>query len=692
MHAMGEKAASIAASDSIRHDSSKYDWQDFYALMKSVVALVFAFMLLSLLAGVRPAGAQTSKWTFMVYLDADNNLEDVGLDNFLHMAQIGSSTDVDIVVQFDRSSSFDTRYGDWSTTKRFHVEKDMTPDAGNALQDLGELNMADPTTLSDFVKWAVVNYPADRFFLDIWDHGLGWQGVATDDAPNPNDHMTAIELGFALADIRSFLGRPLDILANDACRMTLEIMYQASPYVSYMVGSEKDEPAEGWPYDTVLGALAARPTMNPVQIGAVLVDRYVDSYSYPNSSSYSVTMAVVNSSMLTGVVSSLNSFIMAVNSSLPYFVDSVVQARNESEHYEGYQCNSPIPGEDFDLSDVTAKTKTLVHSGRVLSAAVELEAAVRNAVVYERHMNLDSAVNCVKAKNATGLSLWYPWTMGSKMKDYGLLALSQDSLWDEYLRTYHNSTRPHVAFTATLTPEDLDSDLRLDNARILFRASGDGVVIVDEYVAGSLLASFTYSVSSGVYYTDNFSLPYPGIYDFYLYFRQAQDMINATSFLNIQATAVLSIHGTVRDSSGSPVDGATVRVTNLRTGQNVTAVASTGSYAIDVVYPIWIENGDRLKVEADEGGRSASLEFTLSYQGSGSFIVDLYLEENAGESRGGTSLFGPYWSVALLLSASLVFELILVGFLLFGKKSSRGRTPPGSRVDDLRPLFSKPRR
>jgi len=344
-----------------------------------------------------------------------------------------------------------------------------------------------------------------------------------------------------------------------------------------------------------------------------------------------------------------------------------------------------MTGDDYDLSDVATKTKTRVQSGRVLSAAAELEAAIQDAVVHERHMSLDNAVNCVKARNATGLSLWYPWTMGSKMKDYGQLALSQDSLWDEHLKTYHNSTRHRVAFTATLTPEDLNSDLRLDNARVLFQASESGDIVVDEYVGGSILATFTYTVSMGVNYTENISLPNPGIYDFYLYFRQAQGTINSTSFRDIQATAMLRIQGTVRDSSGKPVDGATVRVTNLRTGQNMTTSASGGIYAIDVVYPVWIENGDRLIVEADEGGRSASLEFTLRYHGPGPFIVDLYLGEGAEEGHDGTSLFGPYWPVAMLLIASLIIEWILLGILLFRKKGVRGRTSPTSRFDDGRP-------
>lgn len=611
----------------------------------------------------------------MVYLDADNNLEDVGIENFLNMAQVGSTNDVDIVVLFDRSSSYDARYSDWSSTKRFHVEKDMTPDAANGV-DLGELNMADPATLTDFVKWADATYPADHYFLDIWDHGLGWQGVATDDTPQPNDRMTAVELGSALADIRTYLGRPLDILANDACRMTLEIMYQASPYVSYMVGSEKDEPAAGWPYNTVLGALTANPAMDAIQLGTALVDRYVQSYTYPNTSSYSVAMALVDSSMLAGVVSNLSDFVSAVNYSLPYFVNSVVEARNESEHYEGNQCSFPMQGDDYDLADVAAKTGTMVESGRVISAATKLVGSIQNAVLHERHMNLANAINCVKARNATGLSLWYPWSMGSRMKDYGELALSKDSLWDEHLRTYHNSTRPDVGFTATLTPEDLNSDSRRDNARIVYRALGSGQVVVDEYAGGPLIASLTYPASPGVYYTVNVSLPYPDIYDFYLYFRQAGTTVNSTSFRDIQATAILRIQGTVRDYSGNPVDGAMVKVTNARTGENVTTSTAGGFYSIDVVFPIWIENGDGVVVAAEDGERSASLSFTLDYQGSGSFTVDLYLRDDVNGH--GTSLFGPYWPIALLLIVSFAFEFAFVSFLIFRRRGPRSRTPPST--------------
>src|SRR3990170_7245992 len=180
------------------------------------------------------AQAAVADWTFLIYLDADNNLESVGILDFLEMASVGSSAQVNIIVQFDRSVGFDTLFGDWATVKRFRVTQGITPTPANALVDLGELDMADPATLVDFVSWGVATYPARHYFLDLWDHGFGWAGVLQDGT----GYMTTTELGTALAQVRSTLGRNLDIVGNDACRMTLEIMYELQPYVDYFVGSQ----------------------------------------------------------------------------------------------------------------------------------------------------------------------------------------------------------------------------------------------------------------------------------------------------------------------------------------------------------------------------------------------------------------------------------------------------------------------
>ena len=60
-------------------------------------------------------------WTFMVYLDADNNLEEVGLDDFWETSSIGSTSDVAILVLMDRIPGYSDDYGDWTGTNLFYV-------------------------------------------------------------------------------------------------------------------------------------------------------------------------------------------------------------------------------------------------------------------------------------------------------------------------------------------------------------------------------------------------------------------------------------------------------------------------------------------------------------------------------------------------------------------------------------------
>ena len=143
--------------------------------MKMTKTLVMLFQVIALsIAGTGKIKAE-AEWTVMIYLNADNNLEEFGIKDFFEMAKVGSTDKVNVVVQFDRIPQFDDSEEDWTNTLRFLVKKDMTPTPANAVEDLGEVNMADPGALSDFIRWARKQYPAKRDMLVIWDHGQGWR-------------------------------------------------------------------------------------------------------------------------------------------------------------------------------------------------------------------------------------------------------------------------------------------------------------------------------------------------------------------------------------------------------------------------------------------------------------------------------------------------------------------------------------
>ncbi len=70
---------------------------------------------------------QDAKWTFMVYMAGDNDLAAAGERDLAEIRSIGSSVDVNVVVEFDRK-------GD-TGTERLLVRKEGVEEAGIALGD-----------------------------------------------------------------------------------------------------------------------------------------------------------------------------------------------------------------------------------------------------------------------------------------------------------------------------------------------------------------------------------------------------------------------------------------------------------------------------------------------------------------------------------------------------------------------------
>ena len=152
------------------------------------VTFALMIVLLAVLTEVTSAAppVRRAKWTVMVYISGDNNLEDfVVKDIELELAPTGSSANVQVVALADRGPGYDTSYGDWQTTKLFHVTQGMIADSASAVADWGERDMGDPQTLVDFVTWTKANYPADHYALYFWGHGWNWHpGVVMQDDTN----------------------------------------------------------------------------------------------------------------------------------------------------------------------------------------------------------------------------------------------------------------------------------------------------------------------------------------------------------------------------------------------------------------------------------------------------------------------------------------------------------------------------
>ncbi|MCK4791683.1 MAG: VCBS repeat-containing protein [Desulfobacteraceae bacterium] len=339
-------------------------------------------------------------WTFMVYLDADNNLEGAGIDDFLEMASVGSNSAINIVVQFDRIDGFDTSYGDWTTTKRFYITNGLIPDPGNEVEDLGELNHGDPQTLIDFVDWAKMNYPAERYALILWNHGGGWReskereeqaklegkdtpyyrAVCWDDTDG-HDTLYTNEVQNALNSTGG-----AELIGFDACLMAMgEVAYEIRNYGEVMVGSEETEPGDGWPYDTILQDLANNPGWSSAELGQAVVDRYYESYGNDE------TQSAIDLSAMDSLASTISTF-----------------------------AQSLIDNWDSD-------------EDAVRSAAQDVMTEVENAVIREQHGS--------GWPGAHGLAIYFPSNSGDFESDYNgtVIDFADDTQWDEFLQEFYSS-------------------------------------------------------------------------------------------------------------------------------------------------------------------------------------------------------------------------------------------------------------
>lgn len=231
------------------------------------------------------------EWTFLVYMNADNDLESAGIKDINEMERVGSGRGVNIVVQCDRSPEYDESNGNWVGARRFFIKKDddFAKIGSPELANLGDsVDMGDPAALADFIKWGVKNYPAKRYALVIWNHGSGWKfqnarfspvkGISYDESSG--NHLDNFKLTSALAEgVGANGGRKFDLLIMDACLMAmLEIAYQVRDSAKVYIASEEVAPADGMPYDAILTKLAADPKMGEKQLAAVIVEDYVRSY------------------------------------------------------------------------------------------------------------------------------------------------------------------------------------------------------------------------------------------------------------------------------------------------------------------------------------------------------------------------------------------------------------------------------
>jgi Clostripain family len=389
------------------------------AVMRKRINLFLKFVvllsLLSTLTGTAFAAPPTTraKWTVMVYISGDNNLEDyVVSDIETELAPTGSSANVQVVALADRSPGYDTSRGDWQTTKLFHVTKGMLATPENAVADWGERDFGDKQTLIDFVTWTKANYPADHYALYFWGHGWNWHPgyVMRDDTDN--DTLDMEEVKAALPSLGF-----IDMVGFDGCNMaSIEVQMLWHGHASAVSHSQEWVGGEGIQYDLVLEQLTANPYMGADQVAIATTQ---------SASSDKTWSAVAVDSRFDALISAVNQWSIALKDGLGTNRKKYDQAFTATRSF----WQAPM---DKDLYDMAYEINNRVSDQNIKNKSQVVMNAVDGVVLFERHVNAYAEVH--------GITIYHISKATEKDSNYHYYRTTLDFAlqtgWDEFLDAY----------------------------------------------------------------------------------------------------------------------------------------------------------------------------------------------------------------------------------------------------------------
>lgn len=366
-------------------------------------------------------------WTVMVFINGDNNLEDAGIEDINEMEAIGSTEDVNVLVQFDRAEGYTDADGDWTGARRYRIEKGDTNGVDSpVLQDLGEVDSGAYETVVDFVAWSAENYPAQRYAIVFWNHGWSWyigpnanritKGVSDDEESGNSISIAEGDLSQALSEMNDILGHRLEIVGMDACIMQgWEMAHEAAPYANYYVASQDYEGWDGWEYTGFLSELVANPDMQGDELGESIARTFIETGD--------LSQSVIDLSLL---------------SALEFHLDSLAQALIDGGDFSAYHQSASRSysydgdwGVDHDLVGLLSGLKDRSEDPRVRNSANRALELLNSVIVSNYASDFISGAN--------GLSIYSP-TEDSWGFEQSYLSASwaDETLWDDMLKVIFN--------------------------------------------------------------------------------------------------------------------------------------------------------------------------------------------------------------------------------------------------------------
>ncbi|NHJ49898.1 MAG: hypothetical protein FK733_19045 [Asgard group archaeon] len=599
-------------------------------------------------------------WLVINYLDGDNNLEENAIDDINEMeSTIGLSGSICSIVLLDRTTGYDTSNGDWTGTRMYNITSDATSLINSELlEDWGEMNMGDGATLLSFMDYCLDNYTANRYWLNIWDHGGGIDGICWDDSSS-GDALTIDEMQSAIDTVTSDHSMTFDVISHDACYMNMiEVGYELKDYADYFVASEEAIPLDGFDYYNIFNQLQADPTMD----GSTLCELIVDTYETYYTSISDTALSALNLTMIDSVVTATN--YLSTN------LSAVISAGDGSAINEAFQ-NTQSFYSSY-IVDFKHFVEQLLANVTLMSTYTNLQSAATTLNNLLATFVIDNYQHTSYSGNAEGVTIFMPTVTGiyqtyiddyiDALNEFSDLDWITDTQWDEFLDDFYGAGfgLPDLGY------EELSLDVSTGTTGLSADEDHYYQIILPELS----VYEFTLEVLSGdadLYLYDGSDLSQVGFSALY----NPADGDTETIRINLEAGIyIVNVYGFESSSynlEASNVGPITINLNDVVTG-------SSGSIDGDNDH-FWQTCFFYYEITLDEAG---SYDFTLTYSSSSvdfdlAILTEYYVIVEESQTTGNED------HIELTISSATTYIVLVYAYTGHGSFSFTvtGETTPG---------------
>jgi len=407
--------------------------------------------------------AQIKEWTVMVFMNSKNNLSESqlfglsgkwGVKDIAEMKKVGTTDKVNVVVEYGEKGK--------GSKRMLILKKDSILNSGEKVYSTDpNADMGDYKRVIDFVKWSKENFPARKYMLIIWNHGLGWID------PNLKQHSegTGVSKGISfdddtknyirttqLAEILKNTGY-VDVFAMNACLMQMsEVSYEMKDYTGLIIGSEETMLAYGFDYEKLLKFINENPNFSKQQISEFLINWYKQFFAQGvDIGPITMPLDSIASTLSTIEPSALNELPQYLN----YLADRLM--KNDEKDAVKIAINSVIrftsiadPAKDknklmapyVDLYDFASLIAQNAKNADTKQAAEYLMSFIKNKLIIKSIGINKDATNGYDYSKVGGISINMTMKIKPVPEEYNSiletkyedLTLSKDSLWDEFVK------------------------------------------------------------------------------------------------------------------------------------------------------------------------------------------------------------------------------------------------------------------